>query len=103
MCLVLSLSVGASDAEVMLSLGDIAFWTLEGTDVPPCVASEQGTLSTQSFLVVRHALGPAHFPLCFGVFPFVSFLPLHVLLSRSQMHDEETRHCAPGLVTAWLE
>ncbi|XP_042564494.1 peripheral-type benzodiazepine receptor-associated protein 1 isoform X2 [Clupea harengus] len=32
---------GASDAEVMLSLGDIAFWTLEGTDVPPCVASEQ--------------------------------------------------------------
>ncbi|XP_041949411.1 peripheral-type benzodiazepine receptor-associated protein 1 [Alosa sapidissima] len=32
---------GASDAEVMLSLGDIAFWTLEGTDVPPCAAAEQ--------------------------------------------------------------
>lgn len=45
----LSLSVGASDAEVMLSLSDIAFWTLEGTDVPPCATSEQGTHSGQSF------------------------------------------------------
>lgn len=71
MCLVLSLSVGASDAEVMLSLGDIAFWTLEGTDVPPCVASEQGTLSTQSFLVVRHGLGPAPLFWCFS-FCFLS-------------------------------
>ncbi|XP_028838034.1 peripheral-type benzodiazepine receptor-associated protein 1 isoform X7 [Denticeps clupeoides] len=37
----LSVETGPIDPGAVLSLGDIAFWTLEGTDVPPGAASEQ--------------------------------------------------------------